>query len=95
MKYKLLIQPEALRELSQAYNWYEKQRTDLGKELIAEIEDCCSSITHDPERYGFVRGSEHFRRIRVFRFPYMIVYETDEETVIVVAIVHIKQNRTF
>ncbi|MBS1685206.1 MAG: type II toxin-antitoxin system RelE/ParE family toxin [Bacteroidetes bacterium] len=95
MKYKLEIQAEAIRQLAQAYTWYEEQRTDLGKELLEEIADCYSSITYDPERYGFAQGSEHFRRIRVFRFPYIVVYELVNDIVIVVSILHTKQNRSF
>lgn len=95
MEYRLEIQEEALSEISNAYDWYEDQRIGLGTEFIDEIEDCLSSITEYPERYGYVRNSNIFRRIRVSRFPYMIVYEIGDDTVTVNSVVHFKQDKKF
>ena len=95
MNYKLQIQNEAIIDVEIAYQWYEDKRMDLGLELIEEIENCCTSICDHPDQYGFVRNSEHYRRIRVSRFPYMIVYEVENHTVIINAVSHIRQNRSF
>ena len=95
MSYTLEIQQEALIELQLAYKWYQEQRVGLGEELIEEIENSLVSIGADPERYGYVRESNFYRRIRVSRFPYMIVYEIEGSVVIVNSVVHFKRDKRF
>jgi toxin ParE1/3/4 len=95
MSYTLEIQKEAIAEIQEAYEWYESQRTGLGDELIEEIESCLATISEYPERYGYVRTSYLYRRIRVSRFPYMIVYEIEGNTVFINSIVHFKQDKKF
>jgi toxin ParE1/3/4 len=95
MSFKLDIQDEAIVELQDAYKWYEDQRIGLGDELVGEIELCLSSISEYPERYGYIRQSKVYRRMRVSRFPYMVVYEVIENTVTVVSVFNFKRNKQF
>jgi toxin ParE1/3/4 len=85
MTYVLKVQNEAVLDIQEAYEWYEKKRAGLGDEFIAEIEYCLEKITANPQYYSFAGSSEKFRRIKTRRFPYMIVYEIEAGFVIVVA----------
>ena len=92
MNFGLEVQLEAIIDIKSAYDWYEGQRNGLGADLINEIEDCYTSICENPERFGLVRSNAFYRRARVHRFPYVIVFEVGKDVVIVVRVKHIKQN---
>jgi hypothetical protein len=79
------VQNEAIVEMQEAYEWYEKKRYGLGDELIEEAEYCFEKITMNPQFYSFAGNSSQFRRIKVSRFPYMVVYEVEDTVVIVVS----------
>ena len=95
MGYKLELQQQAIVEIQDAYDWYETQRLGLGDELMEEIEDALAAISEDPERYGYVKTNSLYRRIRVSRFPYMVVYEVEGNVVIVNSVVHFKRDKKF
>ena len=86
MVYTLKIQNEAIIELQEAFEWYEKKRLGLGEELIEEVEYCFTKITSKPQFYGFAGNSRKFRRIKTDRFPYIVVYEIEDSIVNVVAV---------
>ncbi|MGD1700175.1 hypothetical protein [Dapis sp. BLCC M229] len=44
MNYKIIIQPEAEKDLDTAYIWHENRRPELGEEFISAIENCLSLI---------------------------------------------------
>lgn len=94
MTYLLEIQLEAIVDIKTAYQWYEDKRSGLGVEFISEVEDCYQSIISYPDRYGYVQGSQDFRRIKLYRFPYIILFEISDHIVTVVRVAHIKQDRS-
>ena len=89
MDYNLLLQTEAVLEIREAFKWYEKLREGLGYELIEEIEDCYKKLITDPERYSFI--NQTYRRIKTSRFPYLLVYEIEDNNVIIISVRHIKR----
>ncbi|MDB5132094.1 MAG: hypothetical protein JWR02_1843 [Mucilaginibacter sp.] len=92
MAYVLLIQQEALLEIQEAFDWYEEQKDGLGNELIEEIESCYKKISAHPERYGYI--NQIYRRIKTDRFPYILVFEIDNNNIIVNSVRHIKRKPT-
>ncbi|HXL56599.1 MAG TPA: hypothetical protein VN958_10100 [Chitinophagaceae bacterium] len=40
MSYNLVLQSEAIIDIQEAFEWYEKQKEGLGFELNEEIENC-------------------------------------------------------
>ena len=89
MKYQLLIKAEAMQDMAEAFDWYEKERTGLGIEFLDEAEASYNRVIKHPEHYQ----SHQNQRIAVMhRFPYKIVYEIERETVVVYAVYHDKRN---
>ena len=89
MRYTLVVKAEAVRDLSEAFNWYETTRTGLGIEFLDEVEVYYDRIMKNPEQYQSHRN----QRIAVmYRFPYKIVYEVEGETIVVYAVYHDKRN---
>ncbi len=93
MNYSLKIQTEALLEIQEAFEWYEEQKAGLGFLLIEEIENCYERLTEQPSYYGFLNS--RFRRIKLSRFPYMLIFEIEENTVIINSIFHVKRKPKF
>jgi len=89
MAYDLFIQDEAVYEIEDAFDWYEEQKPGLGYELIEEIKSCYKKIQNDPDHYSYTRTL--YRRIQTKRFPYIIIYEIEENVIIVNSVRHIKR----
>jgi plasmid stabilization system protein ParE len=86
MSFELLIQKEAWIEIQLAYDWYEEQKQGLGDDFLIEVEKCYNYLIENPRRYSHL-----YRRIKTERFPYLIIYEIEEERIIVMRVRHVKQ----
>jgi toxin ParE1/3/4 len=93
MSFPLTVQYEAVFEIQEAFEWYESKRQGLGHELIEEIETGYEKICTYPEHYP--PFSSYFRRYKLKRFPYLIVYEFLPSEVNVTSFVHTKRNKSF
>jgi hypothetical protein len=89
MIYDLKIQTEAVLEMQSAFEWYEEQKQGLGFELLDEIENCFKKLKNHPTHYGYI--NKNFRRIKTKRFPYLLIYETRENSVIINSFFHAKK----
>ena len=90
MAVKLIVAPEALLDMDEAYGWYERQRTGLGEEVLGCIDACIQAICRTPEMYA--KAHDNYRRGLVRRFPYVVFYEATEETVTVYGVFHTSQD---
>jgi plasmid stabilization system protein ParE len=79
----------AQRELDEAFEWYEAQRSGLGNAFIDEINATVRRIRRNPEAYA--RVERDIRRALVKRFPYGVMYGYDPaaKLIVVVAIAHL------
>jgi toxin ParE1/3/4 len=93
MSYEIIIQSEAILEMQEAFEWYEDQESGLGLEFIEEIESGYLKISKHPLHYTSV--NEQFRRLRINRFPYLIVYEIEGDKIIVNSVRHISRKPKF
>jgi len=89
MKYKLLLKAEAIKDIMDAFDWYENERTGLGVEFLDQLEDSCNQILQSPNRYQAYRNQ---RIAIVHRFPYKIVFEIEAGIIVVYAVYHDKRN---
>lgn len=86
----LIILPEAEVDVSQAYIWYEEQKSGLGEEFLRFVDACIQSIQRNPEMYQVAH--ETYRRAVIRRFPYVVFYEYSDTTVIIYAVFHCSQD---
>ncbi|MBX2916949.1 MAG: type II toxin-antitoxin system RelE/ParE family toxin [Cyclobacteriaceae bacterium] len=91
MPLKYLLSREAEDDLLDAYDWYEQQRVGLGEEFLESMESARETILKNPETYR-IRYKKRIRAFLVNRFPYLILYILENETVNVVAIFHTSRN---
>ena len=90
MKYRLIIKPDAEWDMTETALWYETQKHGLGEDFLQAIEDKFEIICGSPLVYAI-----RYKTIRVAfvrKFPYGIHFLLDDNTVIVLAILHTKRN---
>ena len=88
MKVELLDVAEA--EFVEAIAYYNQQSAGLGYEFAAEIKRTFGRIVQYPEAWAPL--SKRTRRCRTNRFPYGVIYQVRAETILIIAIMHLRQD---
>ena len=81
--------PEAEVELSEAARFYEIRVKGLGRLFSAEVERTISFIRAYPHAGKALRLP--VRRTLVDRFPYAVVYRHDDQSIVILAIAHLRR----
>lgn len=92
MSYSIILHPEAIKELQNAYEWYEQVQTGLGDKFLKAVENSIQSIEFQPE--SFSKKKKQYREIVVDNFPYVIIFEIFKKAkeVFILSIFHTKRN---
>jgi toxin ParE1/3/4 len=88
---RLRILPEAEEELTEAARWYEARRPGLGVELVMMLERAVDEIREAPEASPLWQPGRPYRKFVMRRFPYVVMFTVDDDSVEVVAIAHAKR----
>jgi toxin ParE1/3/4 len=86
---RLLFDPAAKAELSQAALYYEDCRHGLGEEFLVAVEAAFDQIRKYPTLWRTLKG--RFRRYLVQQFPYGVIYAVEGRTIYVAAVMHVKR----
>ena len=78
----------AAAELYEAIGFYNIQRQSLGLEFAKEVQDTIERIKQNPEAWTTISSSKQARRCLTNRFPYGIIYQIRENTILIVAVMH-------
>jgi len=84
MEYQLEIKEEASLDIKQAYDYYEENKLGLGERFLDTLENYLQRVKQYPEHYQIKRSP--YREAFIKDFPYVIIYEIEEEKVIVYAV---------
>jgi plasmid stabilization system protein ParE len=88
--FKLEITLLAEEEYSSAFHYYEEQQSGLGDKFENETEYLLDKLKANP--YLFQRKYKHYREANFKRFPYYIVYEIIDNSVIIHSFFHANRN---
>ena len=77
----------AQTELDQAFQWYETQQQNLGKQFLNEFDAAIRRIVAYPEAYLLIE--KEIRRCLIKCFPYGVWYGIDADKIIVIAVAHL------
>ena len=91
MSKPLRIDSDAEEELKAAARWYEQQRSGLGYEFVAAIDDALRETQEQPAAMSLYPGIAEdlgVRRRLVARFPYAIAYIERDTHIDVLAFAH-------
>ncbi len=89
-KHRLVLRPEARRELEQAVEWYETQLPDLGRQFRGEVYRTFDTIIARPELYPKSHGTA--RKAVLRHFPFLVFYLVETKQIVVVAVFHAKRD---
>ena len=84
------VKPSALKQLTEAYLWYEKQLKGLGEDFIDEWESVANHLELNAETYQ--KRYKDFRLALLKRFPFVVVYEIEKNKIIVYNVINTKRN---
>lgn len=77
----------ARAELREAVVFYNNQKAGLGSEFAEEVKKTIARIMQYPEAWSPI--SRRTRRCRVNRFPFGVIYQVREDTLLIVAVMHL------
>jgi toxin ParE1/3/4 len=86
----LIIHEEALSELDDAIDYYEKESPGLGLDLEASVREGLANIQRNPGLYPRHKKTS-IQRCVVRRFPYVIFYADFDDHISIIAISHTKR----
>jgi hypothetical protein len=87
---KIVFLPPAKAEFVEAVSYYNTQSEGLGYDLAAEVKKTLTRIIQYPEAWPNI--SKRTRRCRTNRFPYGVIYQIRENTLLIVAIMHLSRH---
>jgi toxin ParE2 len=74
-------------ELDEAIRWYEAQSPGLGNAFLIEVLSTVDRVLCYPEAWHPL--DEGVRRCRLTRFPYALIYATEDGDILVLAVAHL------
>lgn len=80
---------EARGEFDAAFDWYAERNTKAATGFATEVDFTVNLIASDPQRHAHTFAGCQICRVR--RYPYLVVYRDDGDTITVVAIAHTKR----
>ncbi|MEO8867958.1 MAG: type II toxin-antitoxin system RelE/ParE family toxin [Bacteroidia bacterium] len=86
----MLIKEQAQQELEATILYYEGKRKNLGVEFLEETEFIFNLITDAPELFSL--KYKNTREALLKRFPYIIVYEIEQNSIVVYSIFNTSRN---
>ncbi len=86
MSYQVDLKLEAHQDIFEAVLWYEGKREGLGAEFYAEVEKVKQLLTTKPTIFE-IKYRGKVRWIQTERFPYIVVYVVNDNTVVILAVV--------
>ena len=90
MRQRLILRPEAEKDIAEAAEWYDRQRAGLSLQFREALDNTFALIEENPRLHAQVYRD--LRRALVRRFPYGVFYVTRAEELVVVAVLHTARN---
>ena len=90
MKYRLVVRHVAKVDIRSAAWRYETQRSGLGREFVAEVDEVLSRVAENPLQYQVLHREA--RRAIVRRFPYGLFYRIEANNIVVFCVSHLHRD---
>lgn len=92
MSYQLKVSSTAYKETDDAFAYYEEQSTGLGERFLKSLEDAYSKLSQTPQYYSYIRNDKNIRDIKIKTFPFVIIFQIMENTVLVLRVFNTNRN---
>lgn len=80
----------AREEVSDAYQYYEAQKAELGNTFLAALDDALNLILENPKLHPI--DFENIRKALLKKFPFTIYYEAIEDRIFIYSVFHQSRN---
>ena len=93
MSYTYRLHPDAYKDYSEAYTWYENRQPELGERFLKAVRNKIEKIILTPKAYGH-KSNKTFREAKIEFFPYVIVYKirNQSQEIFISSIHHTKKH---
>ena len=85
-----MLRPYTMRKTSLLFEFFKKLKCYLGFEFAAEVKRTIKRIIQYPDAWAKLSKRTH--RCRTNRFPYGIIYQIRENTLLIVGIMHLSRD---
>ena len=90
MTRRFIVRPLAEADLEDAARWYEDERSGLVDRFLGDVNQTFSRIRERPLQFPTIGGDVH--RALLHTFPYAVYFRPSEESVTVLAVLHLRRN---
>ena len=90
MTRRWMIRPLAQADVDAAVTWYEQQQSGLGSQFLDAVDQVFKRIRDAPAIFPVV--SAGVRRALLHTFPYAVYFRETEETVVILAVLHLRRD---
>ena len=91
MALRFIVRPLAEADLEQAANWYDEEQAGLGSRFLSDVDQVFERIRERPQQFPAVSGD--IRRALLHTFPYAVYFRETDETIRVLAVLHLRRKR--
>lgn len=91
MVFKIKILPLAENEIDQSIEFYESRSKGLGKQFLSYLKSYLKVLKTNPELFE-IKKEPGYRELTLVKFPFVIIYEINENEVIVYSVFHMSRN---
>jgi len=90
MSRRFIVRPLAEADIEDAARWYDDERAGLVDRFLVDVNRTFVRIRERPLQFPAVSGE--VRRALLHTFPYAVYFRASDETVIVLAVLHLGRN---
>jgi plasmid stabilization system protein ParE len=90
MPYKVKITPTAFNDLQKAIEYYNQEQKGLGKKFHTAVKLMFAQLLKVPASGSFMYDTVRYRVMKTY--PYIILYELDDNTIKIYRIFNTSQN---
>ena len=81
-----IVKEEVYDDLTNISQWYESNAPGLALNFLHDWEDSLKEVERNP--YIFQIKFKNFRHCKLQKFPYLIIFEIEKNSIIVYAVIH-------
>jgi plasmid stabilization system protein ParE len=84
--FRLIVKEEAAAEIRDAFDYYEEQQFGLGEYFLGTLYNRFQTLLTNPQANPKIH--DEYRQAVVPKFPFVIIYEIENEAVVVYSVFH-------
>lgn len=88
---KLIIEPDAQKEIIEAIEWYESRQSGLGKDFFNYLDGYFQTLKNGNSFFE-IKRKPVFRELPLKRFPFVIIYEVLKNQIVVYSVFNTLQH---